>query len=236
MGLEVIVDAPAALASLFRARFERAAREAVAAHGAFAVALPGGSVAEAFFPVLRSAAVDWSRVDVFWGDERAVGPDDPDANYGLARRLWLDHVPVDPARVHRMRGEDPDLEHAAAAYADTLARALGGRPLDLVLLGMGPEGHVCSLFPGHAALRESARMVLAVLDSPKPPSRRLTLTLVALARAGLVCVAAFGGAKAAAVREAVSAGSTLPAARALQAARHGLVLLDPDAAVRLEKR
>src|SRR4029077_10956414 len=100
-----------------------------------------------------------------------------------------------------------------------------GRPIDLVLLGMGPEGHVCSLFPGHAALRESARSVIAILDSPKPPPRRITMTLVPLAGAELVCVAAFGAEKADAVREAVEvADSGLPVALAARAAGRRLLL------------
>ena len=230
----MIVDTPAALARIFAARFEAAARDAIAAHGHFSCALPGGSVAETFFPALAAAAVEWRRVDFFWGDERAVPPTDPDANYGLARRLWLDHVPLDPARVHRMRGEAPDLGAAAAAYEHELAHALGGHPLDLVLLGMGPEGHVCSLFPTHAALRESTHSVVAIDDSPKPPPRRLTLTLVPLAAVPLVCVAAFGAEKAAAAAEAVEApASLLPAALAARGGLRSLFLLDPAAASRL---
>ena len=231
MPSEVIVDAPAALARVFAERFETAARHAIATHGRFACALPGGSVAEAFFPALATAAVDWRRVDFFWGDERAVPPSDPDANYALARRLWLDHVPLDPARVHRMRAEALDLDAAAAAYARELSAALGGRPLDLVLLGVGPDGHVCSLFPTHSALGESTRSVVAIDDSPKPPPRRLTLTLVALAGVPLVCAAAFGSGKAAVVREAIEApASPLPVALAARAGLRSLFLLDPEAA------
>ena len=237
MSPEVIVDTPEALAGLFVRRFESAARSAIATHGCFACALPGGSVANVFFPRLVDAAVDWRHVEFFWGDERAVPPSDPESNYGLARRLWLDHVPVDPARVHRMRAEEPDLEAAAAAYARELDAALGGRPLDLVLLGVGPEGHVCSLFPGHPALRESSRSAVAVHDSPKPPPRRITLTLVPLTGAGLVSVAAFGAEKAAAIREAVeSPDSPLPVARAVRAGARALFLLDQDAASHLRPR
>lgn len=234
---EVIVDAPAALAPLFVRRFESAARNAIATRGRFACALPGGSVATAFFPRLASAQVDWKHVEFFWGDERAVPASNPEANYSLARRLWLDRIPIDPARVHRMRAEEPDLDAAAAAYARELAAALAGRPFDLVLLGMGPEGHVCSLFPGHPALRESSRTVVAVRDSPKPPPRRITLTLVGLAGAELACVAAFGAEKAAAIRQAVeSPDSELPVALATRAGAHALFLLDPDAAGRLQAR
>ena len=234
---EVIVDTRSALANVFLHRFEAKTRDAVAARGRFTCALPGGSVAETFFPALVGAKVDWRRVELFWGDERAVPPSDPASNYGLARRLWLDHVPLDPACVHPIHGENPDLDAAAKAYANELAIALGGRPLDLVLLGMGPEGHVCSLFPGHAALRESTRLVIAVRDSPKPPPERVTLTLAPIRGADLVCVAAFGGEKAAAVREAVEVpDSRLPVALAARAGLRALFLLDDAAAAGLGAR
>jgi 6-phosphogluconolactonase len=228
---EVVIDEPGRLAHAFVARYETAARSAINARGRFVCAVPGGSVAEAFFPALATAAVDWPLVDVFWDDERAVAPDDPASNFGVARRLWLDRVPLDPAHVHRMRAEATDLDQAAAAYAHELGRIQGDRPLDLVLLGMGADGHVCSLFPAHAALDEGTRSVVAVTDAPKPPSRRMTLTLVALAGAALVCLAAFGTAKATVVRRLLQGSdSPLPAARALRAARSALVLLDPEAA------
>ena len=237
MDPEVIVDVPGELAARFRERFEAAAHRATAGHGLFAMAIPGGSVAEKLLPALVDARVDWSRVEVFWGDERAVPPDDPDSNYAVAKRGWLDHVGIDPARVHRMHAEERDLNGAADAYARDLSRALGGRPLDLVLLGMGPDGHVCSLFPGHPALDEPTRMAVPIRDSPKPPPVRMTLTLVALAGAPLVCVAAFGAEKAAAVREALeSPASRLPVALAARGGRSALFLLDPAAAGALSGR
>lgn len=227
----MVVGAREALARTFVARFEGAARATVAARGRFAWALPGGSVAETFLPPLAAADVDWARVDFFWGDERAVAPEDPDSNYGLARRLLLERVPADPLRVHRMQAEEPDLEAAARGYEDELAGTLGVPPrLDLVLLGVGPEGHVCSLFPGHAALAERARRVVPIRDSPKPPPRRLTLTLPALATAGMLWVAAFGAEKAAVIDAALrQPASPLPVARALRAGPPTLLLLDPAA-------
>ena len=167
---EVVVDTPANLAQRFAACFAAEAETAVAARGQFSCALPGGSVAETFFPVLAQSAVAWSKVDFFWGDERAVGPEDPDSNYGLSKRLLLDRIGADPARVHRLRGETPDLDAAARAYEDEMRRALGEPPrIDMMVLGMGPEGHVCSLFPGHRLLRERHRRVVEITDSPKPP-------------------------------------------------------------------
>ena len=237
MGFEVVVDGRDALAAVAASRFEVTARSAIATRGRFTCALPGGSVAEAFFPRLAAAAIDWSRVEFFWGDERAVSPDDPESNYALARSLWLDRIRAEPARVHRIRGEDPDLDAAASAYGRELLETTGGRPIDFVLLGMGPDGHVCSLFPGHPILRESSRPVVAVYDSPKPPPRRITLTLVPLAGAPLVCVGAFGSEKAAPAAAAIDdQRSALPVALAARGAARALFLLDADAAARVRAR
>lgn len=232
---EIVVDTPARLAAVFCDRLTQAALAAVAARGRFTMALPGGSVAETFFPPLTRAALDWTRVHVVWGDERAVPPEDSESNFGVARRRLLDHVPIPSGNVHRMPADGPDMDAAAAAYARDLAGILGTPPtLDITLLGVGPEGHVCSLFPGHAALAERHAWVVAVRDSPKPPPRRLTLTLPALATSDLVCVAAFGAVKAEALREAIeSPGSALPVAQAARSGRRALFLLDPAAASQL---
>jgi 6-phosphogluconolactonase len=229
---EIVVDAPPALAREFARRLRPALAQATADHRPWAIALPGGSVAETFFPVLAAADLDWRPVAFFWGDERAVPPTHPDSNYALARRLLLERIPLDPAQVHRMPAESPDLETAARACEATLVDVLGEPPvLDVALLGVGPDGHVCSLFPGHAALAEPVRRVVAVTDSPKPPPGRLTLTRAALAAARTVTVAAFGAAKAAVIREAVEdPASMLPVALALRESRRALLLLDPPAA------
>ncbi len=235
MAPETIVDNPQGLTRLLVARVEFAAAAAVAARGCFTLAAPGGSVAESFLPPLAAAAaIDWPRVHVFWGDERAVSPDSPESNYGLARSLgFLDRV--DPAKVHRMPADAPDLERAAGRYAEELATVLGTPPaLDVALLGVGPDGHVCSLFPGHLLLGEERRWVAAVRDSPKPPPKRLTLTLPALRASELVVVAAVGEAKAAAIRDAVvNPASKLPVALATRGVRRALFLLDDAAASRL---
>ncbi len=114
---ELVVDTPSRLAHVFAERFATLAREAIAARGQFSRALPGGSVADTFFPVLAGVPLSWEKVDFFWGDERAVGPNDPDSNYGLAKRLLLDPVHADPRRVHRMAAEGGDLDAAARAYS-----------------------------------------------------------------------------------------------------------------------
>jgi 6-phosphogluconolactonase len=228
---QVVVGNVEQLTDALTRRLEREAREALGARGRFAIALPGGSVAEAFFPRLARAGVAWSRADFFWGDERAVPAADPESNFALARRLWLGPTGVPADRIHRMVADAGDLEAAAADYADAMTRVLGSPPrLDVALLGVGPDGHVCSLFPGHQALREERRFVVAVLDSPKLPPRRLTLTLPTLAAARLVVVAAMGEAKAAPVREALSnPASTLPVALVARRAKGMLFLLDEAA-------
>jgi 6-phosphogluconolactonase len=196
------------------------------------VALPGGSVATAFLPRLGRARVDWPRADLFWGDERAVPPDHPDSNFGLAWSLWLEKAALPKDRIHRMSAEDADLDAAARAYESILVERAGSPPaLDLVLLGVGPDGHVCSLFPGDRLLDEKTRLVAAIRDSPKPPPSRLTLTLPVLAAARLLVVAAFGETKAAVMRDALeNPSSPLPVALALRGAKKALVLLDPPAA------
>jgi len=237
MQREIVIDSRRALTRVFVERFEAEAR---VAHDRerFACAVPGGSVAEAFFPALRAARADWGHVEVFFTDERAVPPGDPASNAGLARALWLNHVPIDPARLHPMPAGRPDLDAAAEDYAREMARVLGDPPrLDLALLGAGPDGHVCSLFPGHAALGERARFVVAVTRAPKPPPRRMTLTLPVLAAARGIVIAAFGAGKAAAVREAIEdPESALPVARAARCGPPVLFLLDPPAASGLGSR
>jgi 6-phosphogluconolactonase len=214
-----------------------AAAAAIAERGLFSIALPGGSVATECFPALAALPLEWHRVHFFWADERAVDPSDPDSNYGLAARLWLGPAGVPDTSVHGMPADraDPDdeddFEAAADAYSAEIVRVLGPVPvLDVALLGMGPDGHVASLFPGHRLLAEADRMVAAVTDSPKPPPRRLTLTLPVLARARRLIVVAFGRAKADALGEALGgAGSLLPVALLLRRAASALVLADEAA-------
>lgn len=223
---EVIVDRPERLARIFGKRLRDAE------HGRpWTLAVPGGSAAERFFPVLAAADLEWSRLHLFWCDERAVPPDHPDSNYRVAAERLLPHAPIPAANVHRMRGEASDLGGAAAEYEAELRSVTSNRgSVDVALLGVGPDGHVCSLYPSHPALDEPSRLVLPIVDSPKPPPRRLTLTLPALRGAFLV-FAAFGASKAAVMRDAIeNPTSPLPAARAARQAGQALFLLDSDAA------
>src|SRR5439155_22272490 len=158
--------------------FQIAASAPIAARAAFRVALAGGSIARLFFPSLARLPLDWSSVDFFWADERAVPPHHPDSNFGEADRLWLTPAGVPAERIHRIHGEDPDLRQAAQTYAAELRRIAGDPPgLDFALLGVGPDGHIASLFPGHPALKEEQAVAVPVEDAPKPPARRITLTL-----------------------------------------------------------
>ena len=233
---EVRVGEPGFLAEALAADLLSESRAAHAQGRAFTLAIPGGSVASLCFPRLASLALDWTRIELFWADERAVPAADPDSNYALARTLWLGPARVPAERVHRMPGDADDLPQAARAYASELATLAGTPPrLDYVLLGVGRDGHVASLFPGHRALLEPGPVV-AIEDAPKPPARRLTLSLSVLVGAGRVAIVATGAAKAQVMREAIEDdASPLPVARVVRGARRCLVLLDPGAARMLER-
>lgn len=192
-----------ALAALVRAL----SAESIAQRGRFTIGLAGGATPATLYRALASGvftrSIDWSRWHVFWGDERCVPPDDPDSNYGMAARTLLERVPIPEAQVHRIRGEDPP-HTAADDYAAVLAEALApdGR-LDLVLLGIGDDGHIASLFPNTAALAETQRTVVSNWV-PHLNAYRITLTLPAINAARAVAVLAAGADKADAVRRALA--------------------------------
>ncbi len=140
-------------------------------------ALSGGATALIFLGALKNATVDWSRISLFWADERAVPADDPESNYGVAERMLLAPLGAKAPRAFRMPADLPSLNSAAMRYDTILATELKSRGLDLALLGIGEDGHICSLFPGHRALLADDLRVVAIEDSPKPPPRRLTLSL-----------------------------------------------------------
>jgi len=162
------------------------------------VALAGGSTPKAMYRLLASPAyrerVEWKRVEIYFGDERCVPPEHADSNYRMAREALLDHVPLGADRVHRIAGERPP-EEAAAQYQQKLVR-LGDPPrLDLVLLGMGPDGHTASLFPGTPVLKETRALAAAVYVE-KFSSWRVTLTAPVLSAAAHVIITAVGDEKA----------------------------------------
>jgi 6-phosphogluconolactonase len=169
------------------------------------VALSGGETAEQCYTALRALAPDWSGVEVFLSDERFVPPSDPDSNEGMARRVLLDHVR--PRVIHPMFRPGP-IEAAADAY-DELVRA--APPIDIVHLGLGPDGHTASLFPGSPTLAETERLVVSAGDA-EHPHPRLTFTYPGIARGRLVVVTVAGAERRNAV-ERIRAGEDLPAAR-----------------------
>ena len=140
-------------------------------------ALSGGATALIFLSALRNANVDWRKITLFWADERAVPQDDPESNYGLAERMLLSPLGARAPRAIRMPADTSQLGQAAIWYDDALATELDGDVLDLAILGVGEDGHVCSLFPGHAALTQNDLRAVAIEDAPKPPKRRLSLTM-----------------------------------------------------------
>jgi 6-phosphogluconolactonase len=234
---EIVVGTRERLIGEFVQRFERHSANAIAARGRFSMAISGGSVAQAFLPALADASVDWPRVDVFWCDERAVPAADPESNYGAALALLFSMLPGPPPVLHPMPADAPDLARGADEYEVAMRRALGVPPvLDLMLIGAGPDGHVCSLFPGHPALEERHRSVVAVRGAPKPLSDRLTMTLPAVGDARHLYLGAFGTEKAAMVREIVEDdGSLLPAAQALRRNARAVCLFDDGAASLLSR-
>ena len=201
-----IFDTPAALAQAVADRFMNAAQTAVGDRGGFYVALAGGTTPKAAYELLAAepyaTAIPWKDVFVYFGDERCVGPEDAESNYGMARRAFLDAVNIPSHNVHRLRGED-DPQRAADAYAAILVEDLGAFPrFDLVMLGLGPDGHTASLFPG--ALANDGDALLAAPYVEKLRAFRLTLTPRVINNAREIVIATEGLGKAAvlaAVRE-----------------------------------
>jgi len=233
MSAEVLIADSATLAERLAAEFEAEGQRALSARGRFTIALPGGSVAAAFFPRLARVAFDWPAADFFWVDERGVAPSHSDSNYHAAWTLWLGPVGVPANRIHRMPADRDNLAAAAQSYEAELGRIAGAPPrLDFVLLGTGPDGHVASLFRAHPLLREDSRAVSFLVDAPKPPPRRMTLTMPILCGAGRVVVAALGESKAAVLREALEDAddSPLPVAAIARDATRPLFLMDAGAA------
>lgn len=224
----VVVAPLEVLAARFATLCAAAMREAIGTRGRFALAVAGGSVAERLLPALAASDLDWDSLDLFFTDERCVPPESADSNHHAVTRSFLSRLRNGSPRVHRIEAEREDLASAAAAYADTLRLVLGTPPvLDLALLGVGEDGHVASLFPGHATLRDESSLVLLEDTAPKPPARRLTLSLPMLAQAREVVVGAFGDAKSPVIGEALrDADSTLPLAQLLRATSRATLLLD----------
>jgi 6-phosphogluconolactonase len=204
---EVYVYADAdAVARAAADMFATIVKGVLADHAVARVALAGGSTPRATYRLLATPTyrdrIDWSRIECFFGDERCVPPDHLESNYKMARESLLDHVPLAAHHVHRIPGERAPAE-AAALYEQLLSR-LGDPPrLDLVLLGMGPDGHTASLFPSTPVLRET-RALAAAVHVDKLDSWRVTLTAPVLSAASHVVVTAVGAEKADALHAALS--------------------------------
>jgi len=201
-------------------QFVAMARQTLGAHGRFTVALSGGSTPKGLYALLAAAEfasrIDWARVHLFWGDERCVPPDHPESNYRMVQEALLSKIEIPSANVHRMTGED-EPARAAARYEGELRQLLplrsGVPSFDLILLGLGEDGHTASLFPGSAALTERARWV-AHTWVEKLDSHRLTLTIPVINNAAQVSFLVSGAGKAAIVKEILTdSASRYPAAQ-----------------------
>jgi len=226
---------PHALAAAAADGIAELAARALAGRGRFHLALSGGSTPRATYALLaaRAAEVELARWDLWFGDERCVAPDDPRSNHGMAASTGL-LASVPDGRVHRMRGESADPAAEAARYERELTAALGDEPaLDLVLLGLGEDGHTASLFPGDAALRAPGWVTAA--RAPVEPRGRLTLTLRALAGARTLLFLVSGAAKGPALRAVLGPGDGPPPPARLASEAHPDVrwLLDAAAAEEL---
>jgi len=244
---EVVVHpSPEALATDVADRLAALLADAQAAGRVPSVALTGGTIGGRIHQsLLRASAdrVDWSRVDLWWSDERYVARDSEDRNDRQAAQALLDHVPVDPGRVHVMPAADdgpdgahPDVAAAAAAYGEDV-RAHGSGRFDVVMLGVGPDGHVASLFPGFPQLDVDDAIAVPVTGSPKPPPERISLTFPALNRTRVVWFVVSGEAKSEAVARALSADERpdvheIPAV-GVSGQEETVWFLDQDAASRL---
>ncbi|WP_020100586.1 6-phosphogluconolactonase [Mycobacterium sp. 360MFTsu5.1] len=223
-------------------RLVTAINGAIEARGVAYIVLTGGGTGIKLLKHVGGHPIDWAKVHLFWGDDRFVSADDADRNSKQAREALLNSVAIPAENVHAMAASDgefgDDIDAAAAAYARELAEVAGnGSPtpeFDVHLLGMGGEGHINSLFPHTDAVRETARYVVAVTDSPKPPPRRITLTLPAVRRAREVWLVVAGAEKADAVAAAVggAAPEDIPAAGAI-GTEATVWLLDAAAAAKL---
>jgi len=245
--MSIVVDIFADRDALVEAagrRLVNTIQAAVAARGRALIVLTGGGTGIGLLKYLSAQGqqIDWSTVHLFWGDERYVPEDDDERNEKQARVALLDHIDIPSSQVHPMAASDGefgnDLAAAALAYEQLLAaNASPGEPapnFDVHLLGMGPEGHINSLFPDTPAVLEATRMVVGVEDSPKPPPQRITLTLPAIQRSREVWLMVSGTEKADAAAAAIGGAQpvSVPAAGAF-GRETTLWLLDEEAAAKL---
>lgn len=235
-----------ALARAAAEEITKSAETAIAAEGRFTIALSGGSTPRPVYRLLAEEPyrdrIRWERVHVFWGDERHVPPGDPESNFGMAHDELLSKVPLPADNIHRVRAEKPDAERAAREYEWTLRSAFnldeGQVPrFDLVLMGLGPDGHTASLFPGSDAVRERTRLVVAPWVSAQS-TFRITMTLPVFNRAACALFVVSGDEKAEALRSVLE-GDLQPdrfPAQAVRPEEGRLVWFGDRAAARLLRR
>ncbi|MFC7492440.1 MULTISPECIES: 6-phosphogluconolactonase [unclassified Knoellia] len=227
------------LSDAIAARLVTAIADALATQDVAHVSLTGGSLGSAIWASMAAlparAAVDWSRVELWWGDERYLPAGDKDRNDVQNDAAGLAALPLDPAKVHRVLGPDASesAEASATAYGE-LVRASGAGAFDVTILGVGPDGHVASLFPGHPAQQSTDAIAVAVHDSPKPPPDRVSLTFEALRRSREVWFVVAGADKAKAVANGVAgAGPAYSSAAQVKGEQRTLWLIDAEAAANL---
>jgi 6-phosphogluconolactonase len=232
---------------LFRAsaeEFIRAARSAIGARGRFTVALAGGSTPKALYSLLAAeyANFEWNRVFVFFGDERHVAPDHPDSNYRMVNESLLNKISIPAENIFRVHAENPDASAAASDYENQIRRFFSVKPgefprFDFILLGMGPDGHTASLFPGSSALGEQERIVVANWVE-KFKTHRITFTFPVLNRAAEVMFLASGADKAEMLHEVLQGegAATLPSQRVQPSDGKLVWMLDEAAAAKLTRR
>lgn len=226
----IVASSPEVLATRAAEWLASGVSQTIAELGSCALCLAGGRTPEPVYRQLASAAdIAWDRVQVFFGDERAVPPSHAESNYGMVHRALLSRISIPPGNIHRMEAERADRDAAARDYE----RRLPAR-LDVLFLGMGADGHTASLFPGSEVLEERRRLVVPVVGA-KPPAQRLTITPMVIEAARKVAVIATGQDKAAIVARAIE-GRFAPNAVPVQLARRGVWFLDEAAAAQLPAR
>ena len=236
------LETPWNLARAAARHFVGRSLEAVAIRGLFTVALSGGSTPRSLYEVLADpdepfrALIPWSNIHFFWSDERHVLPDHQDSNYRMAYEAMLSHVPVSEGNVHRVSSENPDAAAAARAYEETLVEVTKASlpQLDLILLGLGTDGHTASIFPGSEVLHEAKRLVAAPwVEQLK--TYRITMTLPLINNAASVLFLVSGTEKAEIVKDVLQGPKRYPAQEVKPANGELLWMLDREAASKLNR-
>jgi len=243
--VEVCADPAERVAALVQA----SARTAIESRGSFIIAIAGGSLVKMLGTMKDLPDVEWDKWHVAWVDERCVPHSHADSNFGGAREAWLSKVPIPESQTHAIHGLCPGgggevVAQAAAADKEERLRALpetvlpiseNGFPVfDLLLLGFGPDGHICSLFPDHPLLEDtSGRWVLPIADSPKPPSERITVALPVVHSAKQVVLVGTGDGKKEVVRDSLVQGVQFPCARTRSTSSSGVTWVLDNAAASL---